>query len=286
MRAQDNIERVLRRLHIVLSKSEAYAKEPSKVIVDKQLMLDLLSELNKCVYDIMDQYELTKQSRDRAERQFQKHGDEIVLDASRKAEDIYAASVMYTNEALSRVYNIMMDTADNVGNLYKDMQERFEKEQRLVRSNQLELKSQLQDLVDTEKYLKIIEDRNKEIEKEHNEGKDLPPEKNIYADRRGEIKINNAYFEQMGIPIEDENEQGEGVVTGASQEGNEAQTGEISKEMEAQIQVNLDADYFKWKEAQENDNAAEGKSEEKEGTVEGFVNKIKKQVKSKPIKLI
>ena len=52
-------------------------------------MLDLLSQLNKAIYEIMDEYELTQQSRDRAEREFKKQGDEIVWNASRKAEDIY-----------------------------------------------------------------------------------------------------------------------------------------------------------------------------------------------------
>ena len=59
MSNQDRTEKVLRGLHVLLSKSEPYGKEPSKVIVDKQEMLDLLSELNKCIYDIMDDFELT-----------------------------------------------------------------------------------------------------------------------------------------------------------------------------------------------------------------------------------
>ena len=103
MSAQDNTEKILRSLHILLSKSEPYAKEPTKVIVDKQQVLDLLAQLNKSVYDIMDEYELTKQSRDRAQREFQKQGDEIVWNASRKAEDIYAASVIYTDENFFKI---------------------------------------------------------------------------------------------------------------------------------------------------------------------------------------
>ena len=69
MSANDNFEKILRELHVILSKSEPYKKEPTKVIVDKQQMLDLLSDLNKCTYDIMDEYEMTARSRDRAERE-------------------------------------------------------------------------------------------------------------------------------------------------------------------------------------------------------------------------
>ena len=38
MSANDKTEKVLRELHILLSKSEPYKKEPTKVIVDKQKM--------------------------------------------------------------------------------------------------------------------------------------------------------------------------------------------------------------------------------------------------------
>ena len=170
MGAQDNTEKVLRSLHVLLSKSEPYPKEPSKVIIDKQQVLDLLAELNTCIYQIMDEYELTKQSRDKAEREFHKKGDQIIWDASRKAEDVYAASVMYMDETLNRMQDILKAADEKVGSIYKNIREEMEKEERAMKTNQLELKGQLQDLVDTEKYLKLIEERNREIEKEKHEG--------------------------------------------------------------------------------------------------------------------
>ncbi len=42
------------------------------------------------------------------------------------------------------------------------------KQQQTVRENQLELKSSLEDLKDTDKYRKVIEERNKEIKKRKN----------------------------------------------------------------------------------------------------------------------
>ena len=49
-----------------------------KIAQDNNIDADLLAQLNKSVYDIMDEYELTERSRDRAEREFQKKGDEII----------------------------------------------------------------------------------------------------------------------------------------------------------------------------------------------------------------
>ena len=234
MSAQDNIEKVLRGLHVLLSKSEPYGREPSKVIVDKQEVLDLLAELNKCVYGIMDEYEMTKQSRDRAEREFKKRGDDIIWDASRKAEDIYAASVMYTDEALSRVQEIVKQANSSVEEIYAQMNQKLEEQEKLCRTNQLELKSQLQNLVDTEKYLKIIEERNKERQKEKEKGNPThASETSLYANRQTEIKVNQEYLEKMGLSVDEVSETKE------------------SEMVEADIKIDLDADYFRWKEEQQ-----------------------------------
>ena len=237
MSAQDNTEKILRSLHVLLSKSEVYAKEPSKVIVDKQQMLDLLAQLNKSMYDIMDEYELTKQGRDRAEREFQKKGDEIVWNARRKAEDVYADSVMYTDEALNRVQDIMKEADSAIAQIYSKMNFELNEQEKLMKHNQLELKSTLQDLADTEKYLKLIEERNREIRRKKEAEKPIEErEKNIYANRQTEIKINQDYFEKMGISLDENTEE--------SKEENR----EIPN---VDIKVDLDADYFQWKEGKE-----------------------------------
>ena len=202
MSAQGNTEKVLRNLHILLSKSEPYPKEPSKVIINKQEMLDLLSELNSCIYQIMEEHEMTKRSRDKAEREFQKQGDQIIWDASRKAEDIYAASVMYMDEALGSIQDIMKNAAEEVAKIYSDVDEKMKQETRRVKTNQSELKGQLQDLVDTEKYLRLIEERNKEIQKRKSAGfKEEKEEVSIYANRQTEIKVDQEVIQKLGLTV-------------------------------------------------------------------------------------
>lgn len=261
MNAQDNIEKVLRSLHVLLSKSEPYAKEPSKVIVDKQEMLDLLTQLNKSMYDIMDEYELTKQSRDRAEREFQKKGDEIVWNASRKAEDVYAASVMYTDEALNRVQDIMKEADAAIAEIYSKLNFQLKEEEKRIKHNQLELKSTLQDLLDTEKYLKLIEERNREIRRQKESSKPVEErERNIYANRQTEIRINQEYLEKMGISVENEEEE----------------KTETSETPQVDIKVDLDADYFQWKEGKEIESrarASKEKGERFQNMLKGFTKK-------------
>ncbi|MGN0415334.1 MAG: hypothetical protein ACI4FX_07570 [Agathobacter sp.] len=267
MGAQDNTEKVLRSLHVLLSKSEPYPKEPSKIIIDKQQVLDLLAQLNDCIYQIMDEYELTKSSRDKAEREFQKQGDEIIWDASRKAEDIYAASVLYMDEALGRMQEIMKDAKEKVSSIYSEVDDQMKKEERAVKTNQLELKSQLQDLVDTEKYLKIIEERNREIEKQKNEGKPLEErEPNLYADRQTEIKVNQEYLDKLGLSVVDETQK-----EIAAGDGKQGEDDAELKELEAEVRVNLDADYFKWKEEQ----GSEENDKDRKSNKDGLQQKIK-----------
>lgn len=265
MGVQDDTEKVLRALHVMLAKGEQYPKEPSKVIVDKQQMLDLLSALNQCMYQMQEKYELTKSSRDKAERDFRKQGDTIIMDASHKAEDIYAASVMYMDEALNHMRDIMKESNENVSKIYADLNEKMDIEQRRIKTNQLELKSQMQDLVDTEKYLKIIEERNRELEKQKNEGKPEEEEASIYANRQTEIKINQEYLDKLGMSVIDETEKEVEADKGVSYADDNDEEDEELKNLQAEIRVNLDADYFQWKEEQEKgeERASSGKAKEK-----------------------
>ncbi len=207
MSSQDRLENVLRDIHVMISKSEVY--DTDRIIVSKQDMFNLIDRLNASIYEIMDEYELTQQSRDRALREKKKEGDRIIWDASRQAEDIYAASVLYTEEALNHL-NVMVDEADaTVDRMYREFCRNIKQQQETIRENQLELKSQLQLLADTEKYLRLIEERNREIERERAEKKGRKTLENFgekHTVIKPEIKINEEYFRKAGIPFEKEEE--------------------------------------------------------------------------------
>lgn len=267
MSAQDKVEKILRELHVMASKGPSIPKQPEMVVIERKKMTDLLTELNGCMYEVMDEHELTIQSRDKAEREFRKQSDVILQDASQNAEDIYAAAFMYTDEALMHVQEIMKENTRTLEGMYMAMKEELEKQVRQVKSNQLELKSNLQDLKDTDKYLNLIKDRNREIERQKKEGEEMPYEEaSIYAGRTTEIKINTEYFEKMGITPEQEvppeteaPKKAEVVIKVADsvQEAERASAAEkANKEEESvisdlQFMDDLDAEYFQWKEEQE-----------------------------------
>lgn len=234
MSAQDRTEQVLREIHILFSNSEVYDRGANKIIVDKKEVLELLSRLNICIYEMMEEYELTQQGRDKAEREVKKIGEEIILDANSKAEDVYAASVIYTDEALRRVQDIMQEATESAKAVCDKMLEELRKEKAIVRRDQSELKSHLQDLTDTDKYLNLIKECNKQIEKEKNKEK-KEQEVSSFTPVKPEIKINMEYFEKTGILPEGEKE-------GEKDEEPDLEEVPVS----AAVNVNLDAEYFKW----------------------------------------
>lgn len=202
MSVQDNTEQVLRKIHILLSQSEVYDEATGTVIVEKQELLGLLQELNLCMYGMMEEYELTQQGKDKVERDTRKVGEAIIRDARHTAEDVYAASVMYTDEALRRAMDIVDETMESLRDSFRRMEKDLQSKKDAIAGNKLELKSQLQDLKDTDKYLQLIEERNKQIEKEKNEEQEA--EVSPTAHIKPEIKINKDYFERNGIPIEED----------------------------------------------------------------------------------
>lgn len=252
MSAQDKTEQVLRDIHILLSQSEIYDRATNRVIVDKREVLNLLQRLNICIYEMMEEYELTKQSRAAAEREIRRKMEEVVLDANRTAEDVYAGAVMYTNEALQRIQDIVQDAADSLNGICVKMEDDLKKEKKTVRKDQYELQSLLGDLRDTNKYKRLIEDRNKEIAKEYAKAKKEEEEKpSTYAAVKPEIKVNTEYFEKAGIPFTEETEE----------ETPEEMPEEKMENVTAEVKVNLDAEYFKWKEDSEEPEPEEKKPE-------------------------
>lgn len=263
MGARDKTEEVLRDIHILLSQSEVYDATTGRIIVGKREMLELLQRLNSCIYEVMEEHEMTEQSRAAAEREMRRRTDEIVQDANRMAEDVYAGAVLYTDEALHRVQDIIRDAENALGDICAKLRDDLKKERESVHQNQSELKSNLEDLRDTDKYFKLIEDRNKQLAKEKEKGKGKGKDKreekepSLYAAVKPEIRINAEYFEKAGIPlIEDEPEE---------------QPEEITESVQAEIKVNLDAEYFKWKEE-----STENTSEEKKPEKHSLFGKIKK----------
>ena len=205
MSPQDKVERVLKEIHVTFSKSEMVDGHPDKVIIDRKKFLGLLDRLNQGIYDMMDQYEQTRQSRNNAERAFRKKGDEIIEAANSNAEDVYAASVIYTADMIGAIRDLMDQTNDSMNDLFMQFKKDLREQKDKLQSHENELQGQLADLADTKKYLSIIDDinrqrarKNRDLEAEKEAGVQYARNMMYIPPSEPDIKVNEQYFENSG----------------------------------------------------------------------------------------
>lgn len=252
MNAKDRTEDVLKSIHVLFSKAEPIEGSKKKVIIDRERMISLLKDLNDCMYAMMDEYEITKQSKDRALRDIRKESDSMIFDARKSAEDIYAASIMYTDHAIDEIRGIIDKTEADLSKLHEKMKEDIEARKKVLKDNQIDLKNNLSALIDTQKYLNLIENENSRLKREAEKKAEDPdwneePKEKVVP----EIKINEEYFRAAGLIPEEEDES--------------APIPDSEVSIDPEELAKLDDEYFQWKEGEESE-----EPEEEPETKRGF----------------
>jgi hypothetical protein len=204
MGARDKTEEILRKIHVYFATAEPYFDSKKKIVVDKQEFLDILKELNASISDMMDEYEVTLDSRDKADLANKKKAEAVRREASRDADDIYAASIIYTDQSLKKIERSIEDARRRMNDVIDRVNDILMNETKEVNENHLELMSRLESMRDTKKYLRIIQDENKRIAEEE---KKLAKEKeNIKVPEQNrdqpEIKVNTEYLKRLGISLQ------------------------------------------------------------------------------------
>ena len=261
MSIQDRLERIFKEMHIMLSRGPVLKEDERYVIVHKKDMIHQLNLLSQTVSEMMEIYEATERSRAKGERKAQKYKEKMIDDAGKQAEDIYAASVLYTDDALGRIQDIIGEAQQASEKILSHMLEELEDEQKQIRLNQIELKSQLEDLKDTSKYIRLIEERNKQIAKER------AKRRGEYIEEQKSDTANSDYEEELLEEIAHESEEDETEFTpvqldirineeyfeknGLQADMADSLEEEVTYE-KPEIIVNTNAAYFKQKEQEEN----------------------------------
>ncbi len=237
MSPQDKVERVLKEMHVMFSKSLEVGGMPDKMIIDRAEFMSLLDRLTQGIYELMEQYELTQQSRMAAERNFRRSADEIIEQANASAEDVYAASVLYTADAIGKIRALMDRTNDSMNELFIQFRRELRDQKDQLRANESELQAQLADLSDTRKYLSVLRDINREQERKN---RDLEAEREI-----GNQYARNLFHATVSSADSDT---GSGNGAGAGGPGNGAGAAPADQ---PDVTVNRDSAYFRWKAQQE-----------------------------------
>ncbi len=251
MNPQDKVERVLKEMHLIFSRSLEYGDSPDQIIMDRAEFMKLLDRLTKGIYEMMEQYEQTRQARLAAERSFKRNAEEIIEQANANAEDVYAASVLYTADAIGKIRSLMDQTNDSMNELFMQFRRELRDQKDLLRAHESELQAQLADMTDTRKYLSILRDINREQERKN---RDLEAEREI-GNQYARNLFRAAVSPAEGKPAANAPA---GQVSGAPTEGNTAHAPVSGDKPE--VTVNKNASYFKWKEDREDNQEDSGES--------------------------
>lgn len=163
----EDLEQILRRIHILFSKCETYGKESDdKIIVPKKEVFRLLEKLNYAVVHLMDEYEGTQESRERGIKNFYEEGEKIKADAQSGADDVYAASLIYTDNMLEELNDVLASAKEELWEQYARMAQRLDRQAKVLSEDQEEIQQQLGAMAQGGKYLKLIERENERLKRE------------------------------------------------------------------------------------------------------------------------
>ena len=154
----------MKNIHILLAECEQIAYSSEDVIVPKKKLFALLEQLNYVVYEMTEQYEMTLAARNRAVLQEERKAREIQEDAKLRAEEVYAASLLYTEDTLQNMKIITDMMYRKTKDAYDELLKNYEESMNYLRQNEDELLLQMGAMADSKLYLQIIQEKQKEKE--------------------------------------------------------------------------------------------------------------------------
>lgn len=294
----ENIEHIMREIHIMFAKAEKVPAKNGVILVDKTRVFALLEELNHEVYDAMDRYEETKLSRERSLKKLEEESAALVKEAKDNAEQIYAASIMYTDDAMEELEKAVEEANQKIKETYETVQKQIEDRMKMLKANRKELHDQIKSLSEARYYMELMEKEKKRKEKEAKkeraekkanekaEVKEQKPEEEKAekaeagkeqeedTPKKAEIKVRVSEHYKSRVPEADKDKKeevpGKEVHTESGGEGDFLDD-PIEDMGQAQAAVgnfraedfNLDAEYYSWK--AENGSQAGGYLPEKKG---------------------
>lgn len=162
---QEKLEQIMRQIYLMLSNCEESAYSSEDLIVPKKRIFQLLEELNYTVYDLMEQYEGTVASRERGLAEHERKMAQIKEEAKGRAEDTYAASLLYARDMFMEMRKTTEQLCKNLRKEYNDALRGYEETLRYLQENEDSMVEQMNLMMDSKKYLRLIEQQNKEKDK-------------------------------------------------------------------------------------------------------------------------
>ncbi len=264
---QEKLEQIMRQIYLMLSNCEESAYSSEDLIVPKKRIFQLLEELNYTVYDLMEQYEGTVASRERGLAEHERKMAQIKEEAKGRADDTYAASLLYAREMFMDMRKTTEQLCQNLRKEYNEALRSYEESLQYLQENEESMVAQMSVMMDSKKYLRLIEQQNKEKESKQTLTEEEKKRQAELAAERAEIAAAEAASElnqKLSAPIVVQvNEQpkvpeGFGKKQGKKKKYAPSQSleettvdGEGIVEPVLPSSEELDGEYFDWKDEQE-----------------------------------
>ncbi|MGN0506678.1 MAG: hypothetical protein ACI4FZ_08960 [Lachnospiraceae bacterium] len=275
----DKLEQIMKKIHIYLANCKESAYSSEDVIVSKKRMLGLLEELNYAVYEVMEEYEATTAARERGQAAAERMATDIKEDAMKRAEEIYASSLLYTQDAISNMQNALEYTYQKTKTEYESLLTDYEDKMHYLQENSQDITSQLESMADSKIYLHLIEEIKAKNERRSKE--DAANQQASYSKKLGSVTASEVmeteqdeYASKLSSPIVVEVHSSPKIPDGFGKGRGKKKGKKIVNEASMQSQ-DLDAEYFAFQEEQERalaeqlkESAAAAEEETKESETE------------------
>ena len=264
---QEKLEQIMRQIYLMLSNCEESAYSSEDLIVPKKRIFQLLEELNYTVYDLMEQYEGTVTSRERALAEHERRMAQIKEEAKGRAEDTYAASLLYAREMFMDMRKTTEQLCQNLRKEYNEALRNYEESLRFLQENEESTVAQMNLMMDSKKYLRLIEQQNKEKEKnqslteeEKKRQEELRAEQAELAAAEAATELNQKLSAPIVVQVNEQPKVPEGFGKKQSKKKKYAPSqsleettvdGEGVVEPVLPSSEELDGEYFDWKDEQE-----------------------------------
>lgn len=186
---QGRTEQILERLMDMIENGASVPLSTGKVMINKEEATFLLRELEELVKTELKMYREVTDRRGKIITEAKKEAEEIVYQAEqnasrirvtkrmssidsafrmdsldpmdrealRTANDIYAASLIYTDEMLTEVNDVVAEAYDMIQSQYNRVVDTLAEKARMIEANKAELMSSLHELSTEERYSQILE---------------------------------------------------------------------------------------------------------------------------------
>ena len=156
----EKLEQTMKKIHIYLANCKESAYSSEELIVSKKRIFSLLEDLNYAVYEVMEEYEATVAARDRGLAMVERQAADIKEDAVHRAEEVYASSLLYTQEAIADMQNALEYTLEKTKKEYEMLMQGYQEKMMYLEQDSQEIVSQLSAMADAKTYLHIVEEIN------------------------------------------------------------------------------------------------------------------------------